>query len=37
MWKAEANDAEGNDVEVLVDPKDGHIIGSKKDVVGGNK
>ncbi|MFT3807218.1 PepSY domain-containing protein [Arenimonas sp.] len=37
VWKAEANDADGNDVEVTVDPKDGHIIGSKKDVVGGNK
>lgn len=37
VWKAEANDSDGNDVEVMVDPKDGHIIGSKKDVVGGNK
>lgn len=37
VWKAEADDSGGNDVEVMVDPKDGHIIGSKKDVVGGNK
>jgi uncharacterized membrane protein YkoI len=35
VWKVEANDTEGRDVELKVDPDDGHIIGSKIDVVGG--
>jgi uncharacterized membrane protein YkoI len=34
VWKVEANDSEGNDVELKMDPDDGHIIGSKKDVIG---
>ena len=33
VWKAEANDAQGKDVEVRLDPKDGSIIGSQKDRV----
>ena len=34
VWKAEANDSKGNDVELKLDPNDGHIIGSKEDVIG---
>jgi membrane protein implicated in regulation of membrane protease activity len=34
VWKAEANDSKGNDVEIKLDPNDGHILGSKKDVIG---
>ncbi len=37
VWKAEANDSAGADVEVKLDPKDGHILGSEKDQVGGKK
>lgn len=37
VWKAEANDSDGNDVEIKLDPQDGHIIGSEKDAIGGNK
>lgn len=36
VWKAEANDSKGNDVEIKLDPDDGHILGSEKDKVGGN-
>ena len=34
VWKVEANDSTGNDVELKMDPDDGHIIGTKKDVIG---
>lgn len=34
VWKAEANDSKGNDVELKLDPTDGHVIGSEKDVIG---
>lgn len=34
VWKAEANDSAGNDVEIKLDPDDGHILGSEKDAVG---
>lgn len=34
VWKAEANDSKGNDVEIKLDPNDGHILGSEKDVLG---
>lgn len=37
VWKAEANDSDGNDVEVKLDPDDGHIIGSEKDTIGASK
>lgn len=37
VWKAEANDSKGNDVELKLDPNDGHIIGSKEDVLGAKK
>lgn len=37
VWKAEANDSDGNDVEIKLDPQDGHIIGSEKDAVGASK
>lgn len=37
VWKAEANDSDGNDVEVKLDPNDGHIIGSEKDAIGASK
>lgn len=37
VWKAEANDSKGNDVELKLDPNDGHIIGSEKDVLGAKK
>ena len=33
VWKAEANDAQGKDVELRLDPKDGSIMGSEKDRV----
>ena len=33
VWKAEANDSKGNDVELKLDPNDGHIIGSEKDAI----
>jgi hypothetical protein len=36
VWKAEANDSNRNDVEIKLDPEDGHILGSEKDIVGGN-
>ncbi len=36
VWKAEANDSNGNDVELKLDPNDGHIIGSEKDELGAN-
>jgi hypothetical protein len=34
VWKAEADDSKGNDVELKLDPNDGHVIGAKNDVVG---
>jgi hypothetical protein len=37
VWKVEANDSAGNDVELKVDPDNGRILGSEKDVIGGNK
>lgn len=37
VWKAEANDSSGADVEVKLDPTDGHILGSSKDEIGGKK
>lgn len=37
VWKAEANDSDGNDVEIKLDPQDGHIIGSEKDTIGASK
>lgn len=37
VWKAEANDSSGADVEIKLDPDDGHILGSKKDEIGGKK
>lgn len=37
VWKAEANDSDGNDVEIKLDPNDGHIIGSEKDTIGASK
>ena len=36
VWKAEANDTTGADVEIKLDPDDGHILGSEKDLIGGN-
>jgi hypothetical protein len=36
VWKAEAQDSQGKDVEVRLDPKDGSIIGSEKDRVDSN-
>ena len=37
VWKAEAVDSNGKDVEVKLDPNDGHILGSKQDVVDNNR
>ena len=37
VWKVEANDSAGADVELKVDPDDGHILGSERDEVGGKK
>ena len=37
VWKVEANDSAGADVELKVDPQDGHILGSERDEVGGKK
>jgi membrane protein implicated in regulation of membrane protease activity len=37
VWKAEANDSAGADVEIKLDPDDGHILGSEKDEIGGKK
>ena len=34
VWKAEANDSKGNDVELKLDPDTGKILGSEKDVIG---
>lgn len=31
MWKAEAERADGNDVEIHLDPKDGHILHVEND------
>ena len=33
VWKAEATDSKGKDVEVKLDPTDGHILGSEEDKV----
>ena len=33
VWKAEAVDSNGKDVEVKLDPNDGHILGSEPDKV----
>lgn len=35
VWKAEADDSNGNDVELKLDPNDGHVIGVKNDKIGG--
>lgn len=37
VWKVEANDKSGADVELKVDPDDGHILGSERDEIGGKK
>ncbi len=37
VWKAEGNDSSGADVEVKLDPTDGHILGSEKDKVDSKK
>lgn len=37
VWKVEANDSAGADVELKLDPDDGHIMGSKRDEIGGKK
>ena len=37
VWKAEANDSKGNDVELKLDPNDGRIIGSEEDELGAKK
>jgi hypothetical protein len=31
LWRAEADDPAGNDVEVTLDPKTGQVIGKEKD------
>jgi membrane protein implicated in regulation of membrane protease activity len=31
VWNAEADDPKGNDVELKLDPNDGHILGSETD------
>lgn len=33
VWKAEANNSSGADVEIKLDPDDGHILGSEKDAI----
>jgi len=33
VWKAEAQDSTGKDVEVRLDPNDGHILGSEQDKI----
>jgi hypothetical protein len=33
VWKAEAQDSTGKDVEVKLDPNDGHILGSEQDKI----
>jgi hypothetical protein len=33
VWKAEANDSTGKDVELKLDPNDGHILGSEPDKI----
>jgi uncharacterized membrane protein YkoI len=33
VWKAEAVDSNGKDVEVKLDPNDGHILGSEQDKI----
>jgi uncharacterized membrane protein YkoI len=33
VWKAEAQDSAGKDVEVRLDPNDGHILGSEQDKI----
>ena len=37
VWKAEAVDSNGKDVEVKLDPKDGHILGSEQDKINNGK
>ena len=37
VWTAEADDSKGNDVELKLDPNDGHVIGVKNDEIGGGK
>lgn len=34
VWKAEADDSKGADVELKLDPNDGHILGAENDAVG---
>lgn len=36
VWKAEANDSTGADVEIKLDPDDGHILGSEQDKIQNN-
>ena len=33
VWKAEAVDSSGHDVELKLDPNDGHILGSERDKI----
>lgn len=33
VWKAEAVDSNGHDVEIKLDPNDGHILGSQNDKI----
>ena len=33
VWKAEADNSAGEDVEIKLDPNDGHILGSEKDKI----
>lgn len=33
VWKAEAVDSKGHDVELKLDPNDGHILGSENDKI----
>lgn len=37
VWKAEANDSSGADVEIKLDAGDGHILGSGKDADAGKQ
>ena len=33
VWKAEADNSSGHDVEIKLDPNDGHILGSERDAI----
>jgi hypothetical protein len=37
VWKAEGVDSNGKDVEVKLDPDDGHILGSENDKIDNNR